>query len=204
MKPTKAPAISIFCSVSPRFKSEDFRNIFQFRLRLQAVRQAWRKSGWALPVEQSGRITDVPVNTDLPVHTAWDISPGARTRIETLVTLGRKPELAPNEDLMEGVNAGRKTIPFARFDAKRCAQGLESLRAYRTEWDEKARAFKKTPDHNWASYGADAWRYLSLSWRAPMRKPEPEKIPVGIPLPDLTMDQFMDLEDGWSRREERV
>ena len=24
----------------------------------------------------------------------------------------------PNEDLMEGVNAGRKTIPFARFDKK--------------------------------------------------------------------------------------
>ena len=42
----------------------------------------------------------------------------------------------------EGVNAGRKTIPFARFDAKRRAQGLESLRSYRTEWDEKARAFK--------------------------------------------------------------
>jgi len=90
-------------------------------------------------------------------------SPGARTRIETLITMGRKPELVPNEDLMEGVNAGRKTIPFARFDAKRCAQGLESLRSYRTEWDEKARAFKKTPEHNWASHGADAWRYLSLS-----------------------------------------
>ena len=64
--------------------------------------------------------------------------------------LGRKPQLAPNEDLMDGINAGRKTIPFARFDAKRCAQGLECLRSYRTEWDEKARAFKKTPDHNWA------------------------------------------------------
>ena len=60
-------------------------------------------------------------------------SPGARTRVETLITMGRKPELVPNEDLMEGVNAGRKTIPFARFDARRCAQGLESLRAYRTE-----------------------------------------------------------------------
>src|SRR5271155_238082 len=34
-------------------------------------------------------------------------------------------------------------------------QGLESLRSYRTEWDEKARAFKKTPEHNWASHGAD-------------------------------------------------
>jgi phage terminase large subunit len=75
-------------------------------------------------------------------------SPGARRRIETLIAMGRKPELVPNEDVMEGVNAGRKTIPFARFDVKRCAQGLESLRSYRTEWDEKARAFKKMLDHN--------------------------------------------------------
>ena len=81
---------------------------------------------------------------------------------------------------MDGINAGRKTIPFARFDASACAQGLECLRSYRTEWDEKARAFKKTPEHNWASHGADAWRYLSLSWRAPMREPEEEKVPIGI------------------------
>ena len=216
-----------------------------------------------LLAEQQGRICDVPVNLDLPVHTAWDIgvddamaiwcfqvypdhldivdyyeghgmgfdhycewldergyhgtdwmphdakvreagSPGARTRIETLITLGRKPELAPEQSLMDGINAGRKTIPFARFDKKRCAQGLECLRSYRTEWDEKARAFKKTPDHNWASHGADAWRYLSLSWRAPMREPEEEKVPIGLPLPDMTMDQFMDIEDGWSMREDRV
>lgn len=58
----------------------------------------------------------------------------------------------------------------------------------------RRRAFKKTPEHNWASHGADAWRYLSLSWRAPMRQPEPEKVPIGIPLPDMTMDQFMGLE----------
>ena len=57
------------------------------------------------------------------------------------------------------------------------------------------RAFEKTPDHNWASHGADAWRYRSLAWRAPMREPEPEKVPIGIPLPDMTMDQFMELGD---------
>jgi len=28
-----------------------------------------------------------------------------------------------------------------------------------------------------------------------MRELELEKVPIGIPLPDLTMDQFMDLED---------
>jgi phage terminase large subunit len=109
--------------------------------------------------------------------------------------LGRKPELAPNEDLMDGINAGRKTIPLARFDAKRCAQGLEALRSYRTEWDEKARAFKKTPEHNWASHGSDAWRYLSLSWRAPMREPEEEQKHIGVPIGDLTHDQFFEIEE---------
>src|SRR5271163_4948015 len=93
-------------------------------------------------------------------------APSARTRIDTLISLGRKPELVQHEALMEGINAARKTIPFARFDSARCAQG-EALRSFRTEWDEKARAFKKTPDHNWASHGADAWRYLWLAWRRP-------------------------------------
>jgi phage terminase large subunit len=83
------------------------------------------------------------------------IAPGARTRIVTLVALGRTPELVSNEALMEGVNAGRKTIPFARFDAKRCAQASGALRSYQTEWDTKARAFKTTPKHNWAPHGAD-------------------------------------------------
>jgi phage terminase large subunit len=68
---------------------------------------------------------------------------------QQLVTMGRKPELVPNEELMEGINAGRKTIPFARFDKTRCAQGLEALRLYRTEWDEKAprsnRAHRRRP-----------------------------------------------------------
>ena len=46
-----------------------------------------------------------------------------------------------------------------------------------------------------ASHGADARRYLSLSWRAPMREPEEEKAPIGVPLSDLSFDQFMDIED---------
>ena len=235
------------------------RNHAKSMLDMAQTRDDW----FSEVLQQQGRICDVPVNPDLPVHTAWDIgvddamaiwcfqvypdhldivdyyeghgqgfdhycewldkrdyhgtdwyphdvkvreagSPGARTRIETLMLLGRKPELAPEQSLMDGINAGRKTIPFARFDKTRTAQGLECLRSYRTEWDEKARAFKKTPDHGWASHGADAWRYLSLSWRAPMREPEEEKVSIGIPLPDMTMDQFMDLEDSWSARRDRV
>ena len=37
-----------------------------------------------------------------------------------------------------------------------------------------------------------------------MREPEVEKVPIGIPLSDLSFDQFMDIEDSWSMREDRV
>lgn len=99
-------------------------------------------------------------------------APGARSRIETLFALGRRPKLVPNQDLMDGINAARKTLPLARFDAKRCAKGLECLRSYKAEWDDKIRTFKKVPKHDWASHGADAWRYLSLAWAQPFVKPD--------------------------------
>jgi hypothetical protein len=35
-----------------------------------------------------------------------------------------------------------------------------------------------------------------------MREPELEQKPAGIPLSGLTMDQFMELEDDWSMRED--
>src|SRR6202020_27449 len=58
---------------------------------------------------------------------------------------------------------------------------------------------RSAPSRAW-----NGWRCLSLSSRAPMREPEEESVPIGIPLPDLTMDQFMDLEDSWSARRDRV
>ena len=37
-----------------------------------------------------------------------------------------------------------------------------------------------------------------------MSEPEEEEKPIGIPLSDLSFDQFMDIEDSWSMREDRV
>lgn len=103
-------------------------------------------------------------------------APGARTRLESLVALKRRPKLVPNQDLMDGINAARKTLPLAWFDQKRCAKGIECLRSYKAEWDDKARTFKKSPKHDWSSHAADAWRYLSLAWAQPIiredKKPE--------------------------------
>ena len=113
-------------------------------------------------------------------------APGARTRIETMIRLGFKPKLQPEAKLIDGINAGRLTIPYARFDAKRCAKGLECLREYKAEWDNLARVFKKSPAHDWASHGADAWRGLSLSWREPI--PAEETKPMRG-TNEMTMDE---------------
>jgi len=75
--------------------------------------------------------------TDWVPHDAKMREAGARlerTRIETLALLGRKPELVPDQTLMDGINAGSKTIPFARFDKKHTVQRIECLRSHRTEW----------------------------------------------------------------------
>ena len=56
--------------------------------------------------------------------------------------------------------------------------GIECLRSYCAEWDEQLRTFRKTPKHDWASHGADAFRYLSMSWREPIAnddEPDPIK-----------------------------
>jgi hypothetical protein len=103
-----------------------------------------------------------------------------RTRIETMIGLKRKPRLVADHHVDDGINAGRLTLGTARFNATACASGIEALRQYRQEWDEKARVFKTTPKHDWSSHPADAWRYLSMAWKeyiAPA-KPAPDAPPV--------------------------
>jgi len=88
-----------------------------------------------------------------------------RTRVETLTSLGRKPQLVPAHTVDDGINALRVSFGRIWFDATRCAEGLEALRQYRADYDERLKAFKPTPRHDWSSHGADAARYMAMAWR---------------------------------------
>jgi hypothetical protein len=96
-----------------------------------------------------------------------------RTRVETLLTLGRKPKLIPSHTIMDGINAARVGFPRFWFDSIRCKPGLEALRQYHAEYDGKAKTFKTTPKHDWTSHAADAFRYAAMAWRE--MKPEKPK-----------------------------
>ena len=74
------------------------------------------------------------------------------------------------------------------------AKGIDCLREYSTEWDEKAHAFKLTR----STTGHRTARTLALPFarlESPMRPPEPLPPPIMAPLGQITMQQFMDLED---------
>jgi phage terminase large subunit len=90
-----------------------------------------------------------------------------RTRVEFLADNGRTLRVIPQHRVEDGINAGRLLVAKQTtfFDRTKCAAGLEALRQYRTEFDEKTRAFKNNPRHDWTSHTADAFRYLALGWR---------------------------------------
>jgi phage terminase large subunit len=185
--------------------------------------------------ERAGRICDVPYDTALPVHTAWDLGVGDSTAVfffqvtrtevhvidhyenhgqglphyaavlaskpyvygidylphdgaarelgsgrsiqETLRQLTKRhPRILPQQSLMDGINAARVTLGSCWFDADKCRDGLECLRQYRADFDEKAKTFRDRPRHDFSSHSADAFRYLAMAWRslAPERpKPKP-------------------------------
>ena len=87
-----------------------------------------------------------------------------RTRVETMQSLGLKPQVVPNAGLMDGINALRVTLPRCVFH-DRCEPGLAALEQYQREWDDAKKAFNAAPLHNWCSHYADAARYMALAWR---------------------------------------
>ena len=72
-------------------------------------------------------------------------------------------EVVAKVPLIDGIQASRLLLARSVFDAVRCDVGLSALRSYRQEWDDELKTFRDTPLHDWASDGADSFRYLALS-----------------------------------------
>lgn len=85
------------------------------------------------------------------------VLPGRETVREAARQLGIDfivvPRIANKQDAIE---AARNFISMCWIDQKHCAKGIEALDHYRKAWDEDRKTWKKQPEHDWASHGADA------------------------------------------------
>lgn len=82
----------------------------------------------------------------------------------TMLTIGMKNvRVVPRtKSVANDINECRKMLPICYFDSERCAIGLDALRSYRREWDEKHKVYRDKPLHDWCSNPADAYRTFAM------------------------------------------
>ncbi len=92
----------------------------------------------------------------------------------------------PSLPVEDGIEQARLLLPRCYIDAERCRPLLRALESYRKDWDESRKTFAPRPRHDWASHGADAFRYLALGLRPGRLAPRP---PVKVPPPSYSFTQ---------------
>ena len=90
--------------------------------------------------------------------------------IEQFLANGIRPNLVPEMSLQDGIEAARMIIPSCYFNEDSTYEGLEHLRAYMREWDEKTQTYRNRPKHDQHSHASDSFRYLALAARPTSRK----------------------------------
>lgn len=98
---------------------------------------------------------------------------GSKRTIEEIVRqAGYTVRVVPKLSLPDGINAARILFPQCWFDEEECSDGLQALRHYR--FNVVNGQFSNEPVHDWASDGADAFRYMGIALRE-----RREKLDVG-------------------------
>jgi phage terminase large subunit len=87
-----------------------------------------------------------------------------KSRLEVLANLGlERITLAPLHRIEDGINAVRMLLPRCWFDQGKCARGIDALKLYRADYDDKLKALRAHPVHDWTSHAADSFRYLAMT-----------------------------------------
>lgn len=105
-------------------------------------------------------------------HDARQHKPGFQWTIEEIL---RKQNInvgiVPNLNVSTGINAVRMLWNTMRFDKTKCGSGIDRLRYYSYEAEQKVVdgeiVFSEKPDHDTASHASDALRYLAIAMKPP-------------------------------------
>ena len=99
-----------------------------------------------------------------------------RSRLEVLQDAGLDCSVVPRLGVDDGIQAVRRMLPRCWFNIPATKQGVDCIRNYRREYDEKRQVFFDKPLHDWSSHGSDAFRYLAVgmderttSWGTPLK-----------------------------------
>ena len=85
-----------------------------------------------------------------------------RSRVEAFRQMGLQCEILPIHRVEDGIDAVRRMLKKCWFDDLKTRRGVDCLRQYRAQYDDKRRTFRLRPVHDFASHAADAFRYGAM------------------------------------------
>ena len=88
-----------------------------------------------------------------------------RSREETARSLGLPFQVISKIAIDDGIHALRLIFNRLWFDKTKCKDGLNALRQYHKEFDDKRGEFKSKPFHDWSSHASDALRGFAVGHR---------------------------------------
>jgi len=101
----------------------------------------------------------------LPHDAENELLASERTIAQQMRQAGYKVRIAPKVSVADGIAAARAIFGRCWFDKDRTADGLQCLRHYQYDVDPETKERSVKPLHNWASHGADAFRYMAVALR---------------------------------------
>jgi phage terminase large subunit len=113
-------------------------------------------------------------DTWLPHDADNELLASERTIAQQARAAGYKVRITPKSSIVDGINAARTVFSSCWFDNDKCADGLQCLRNYRYEVDPDTQQYSTKPLHDWASHGADAFRYFAVALKEPKKQKKPK------------------------------
>jgi len=107
-------------------------------------------------------------------YAPWDVSgtgPNGRSMqtgrdfVEVARDAGIEFDIVDKCSVSGGIQEAMSIIDSCWFDVDKCDYGIRCMEMYRAKWDESSGCYENKPLHNWASHGADAFRYLAIVYR---------------------------------------
>lgn len=105
---------------------------------------------------------------------AKTLASGGRSIQQQVEAAGFKVSIVPSLSVADGIAAARSIFNRCWLDKDKCADGIQALKHYRYEFDDKLGSFKQDPLHDWASHPADSFRMFAVAIREPERKRQEE------------------------------
>lgn len=98
------------------------------------------------------------------------LAANGRSIEEIVRASGLKTQVLPRIPVTDSINAARTMFPSCWFDRENTDLGLQCLKHYRYDVDPESGQFSRMPQHDRYSHGADAFRYIAMVVKEPVKR----------------------------------